>query len=108
MTYTNTFVSNDVPMEYMIKDGIVRWTSNGRVPFADVLETLFKNLCITAIEMIESNKARELETMAIIESYREMQKNAPVSNEEHMSELRANFEPGTVVVDVITGRKVTV
>jgi len=107
MTYTNTFVSNGVPMEYMIKDGIVRWTSNGRVPFADVLATLFKNLCITAIEMIESNKARELETLAFIEMYREMQKNAPVSDE-HMSELRANFEPGTVVVDVITGRKVTV
>ncbi len=81
---------------------IVRWRSNGSVPFDDVLADFqavgFK------FDFAASQAARERDTAKFVAAYRKAQKNRPVSAEERF-EAGAAFGRDVEVVDVISGRK---
>jgi hypothetical protein len=83
-------------------DGVVRWMSNGAVPPEDILES-WASLGLP-FDIVQSKAARKRDLAFILADYRKAQKGRKPSAEE-MFEMRANFEPGTVVVDVITGRR---
>jgi hypothetical protein len=85
-------------------NGVVRWNSNNSVPFDDMLEDWASRLGITSFNMEASRAAREKDNAKFFAEYRKAQRGRKPSAEE-MFEMRANFEPGTVVVDVITGRR---
>ena len=76
---------------------VLRWASNGRVVPVYVLE---RDARLPVWE--EQRTAYERETTAALEAYRDNQ--GPASAEER-SEMRAAFGKGTLVVDVLTGRR---
>lgn len=80
-------------------DGVLYWKCNDAVIPYWVFDDA--GLECTA----KQRKAHDIETEKEIRAYREAQKNQEVSAE-HLHELKANFAPGTVVVDVFTGRKI--
>jgi hypothetical protein len=85
-------------------DNVARWNSNNNVPFSDMLGDWLELGLITSEQMDASVAAREQDTTKLLAEYREQRSNRQLSAEERF-ELRANFEPGTTVVDVITGQK---
>jgi len=95
-----THYSGQINIDCKIVDGVVRWISNDRVPFDDVLCTL----PITPEQRAASNVAREAETAAFLAEWRT---NPPEVTEEQRTEARAAFGPGVRIVDVITGRSYT-
>ena len=82
---------------------VVRWNSNDRVPFDDMLFDFVTIGAISEDARAYSNTVREAETGAFIEEYRRKQPAKP--SEEQLHEMRANHEPGAVIVDIISGRK---
>lgn len=84
--------------------GVVRWKSNGSVPPADCLGDWYDLGLLTDRELEASTVMREAETAKFLEEYRRQAANRKQSAEERF-ELRANYEPGTTVVDVITGQR---
>ena len=74
----------------------------GRVLMADLLEKLA--LVTDKADVAATNAAREAEVAKELESYRANKK--PHTAEE-LAEMRAAFGPGTTVVDVLTGEKIT-
>lgn len=88
------------PSEAYIENGVVRWKSNDRVPFDDMLEA---NPDVVSPEVrAKSAAARKADNDAFFAEYR---KNPPVPSPEDMAEMRNAFGPGTVVMNVITGRR---
>lgn len=87
-------------------EGIVRWISNGNIPFDDILEKFQYEGRISAFNLEISSLTRANETASFLMSYREQMKNH-VPDEEEMYEMRSAFGEGTTVVNVITGNKVT-
>lgn len=83
----------------------VRWNSNDRVPFDDMLECFQALGWITAQERENSVAARDADTAAFLEEYR---KNYKGPSEEERAEARAAFGAGTTVVNAITGHRYTV
>jgi hypothetical protein len=83
-----------------IENGIVRWNSNNRVPFDDML---YDFVCIGAIDETtrqRSNNKRDADLDAFCQENR---KRRPANqSSEELFELHANFEPGTMVVDIIS------
>lgn len=92
-------------IDYRIVDNVVRWTSNDRVPFDDVLLGLERNRAITAEQRQASSKAREIEVRQFLAQMR-ANRHRPVS-EEVRAEARAAFGPGVEVVNVVTGQRYT-
>lgn len=78
----------------------VRWKSNDRVPFDDMLECFQILGWITQQERDNSNHARDVDTAAFIAEYRA---NYRGPTAEQRAEARAAFGAGAEVVDVITG-----
>lgn len=84
------------------KGGVLYWVSNNAVVPPHVFREA--GLICPAIQ----EKARDEELGRIIRDYREAEKNAPRNPEleaERRSEMRSNFGPGRVIVDIISGRR---
>jgi hypothetical protein len=79
------------------KDGVLYWQSNDRpVPMSVFKEGLMEAPAAQA-------QACEANTQAFLAEYR---RNPPQPSGEEIAEMRANFEPGATVVNVITGRRI--
>ena len=78
----------------------VRWNSNDRVPFDDMLEAFQSLGFIGQLERDNSNDARTAENEATIALYR---KNFKGYDSETLAEMRSEFGSGSKVVNVLTG-----
>jgi hypothetical protein len=88
-----------------VVDGVLRWNSNNRVPFDDVLAVF---LYIGKVfDLKKSRAARTVDTDELIARYREVNANRVMGDEERF-EARAAFGEGAQIVDIITGQKFTV
>lgn len=86
------------------EDGAIRWISNGKyIPddFCEKLEYQGFDFSREATRI-----AREKQTDKFLEEYRTHCKTAAES-EELVNEMRAAFGAGTTVINVITGKRVT-
>jgi hypothetical protein len=84
---------------------VVRWISNDRIPFADMLAT-FRNQ-----GLIDITTERNSLNQRVIEdekSLKEYIKNYRGPSEEELFEQRAAFGAGATVVNIITGHTYTV
>ena len=78
----------------------VRWNSNDRVPFDDMLEC-FQALGWIDLQTRENSAAvRYAEDCALLAEYR---KNFKGYDAETLAEMRSEFGPGARVVNVVTG-----
>ena len=73
----------------------------GRVLMDDMLEKVM--MLTDKVSKAATQAARAAETEAVLEAYRKRQ--SPPDAEE-LAEMRAAFDEGTVVADVITGKKI--
>lgn len=73
----------------------------GRVLMDDMLEKVM--MLTDKVSKAATQAARAAETEAVLEAYRQHQ--SPPDAEE-LAEMRAAFDEGTVVADVITGKKI--
>jgi len=87
--------------DYNVVNGVVRWTSNNRVPFDDLLEVFRKAGDIDGQTALQSQRARDAENAIL---FRELRKNVKPATSEEIFEMRAAFGSGIKIVDVITGR----
>lgn len=78
----------------------VRWKSNDRVPFDDMLEGFQALGWITHQERMNSIRARKIDTEKFLAEYR---KNYRGPSEEERAEARAALGAGTKITNVITG-----
>jgi len=86
------------------KNGVIRWKSNNRClmdDYCEMLEYAGYNFSREA-----TREARDIENAESIRRYRESQKNRDYTEEEK-AEMIAAFGKGTTIVDVLTGRKIT-
>lgn len=88
---------------YKDSNYVLRWKSNDRVPPQEVLD--FWKFIGKRFNMSKSVAAREREDKQSIEQYKKRMENYKHSDEE-LSEMRAVYGKGTVIVDVITGKKI--
>ena len=103
MGYTREEIINNFADAYMDGD-VVRWVSNDRVPFLDML-TNFAILGLIADFQVElSENTRKIEQSAFLKEYMISQasRSEEEKNEERMM-AQAAFGPDTKVVNVITG-----
>jgi len=84
---------------------VVRWNSNDRVPFDDMLQEFLQAGLIDRQTLVNSNEARRVETAQFLANYRA---NYRGPSEEERFEARAAFGPGARVVNVITGHEYVV
>jgi len=85
-------------------DHVIRWTSNDRVPFDDMLFDFLTLGLIDRQEFEMSNQCQKNEARVSIAKYREAMKNHVPTGEE-LFEMRAAFGEGETVINVITGKK---
>lgn len=85
-----------------VKDGIVRWISNNKVPPSELLE-FWKHLG-KDFDYLKSMETSENETLEFIREYVKQKKDEAVTDEERF-ELEAAFGKGTTVIDVFTGKE---
>ena len=83
-------------------NGAAFWNSNGNYLPDDVAEKLSYTDFPFSVE--ETKKAREAQDELFFENYR---KNYQGPSEEELAEMQAAFGPGTTVVDIITGREIS-
>ena len=84
---------------------VVRWLSNDRIPFGDMLAE-FARAGWISVQTVENSLAqRRIEDRRAIEAYR---KNYRGPSQEEMFEARAAFGSGARVVNVLTGHEYTV
>jgi hypothetical protein len=79
---------------------VIRWNSNDRIPFEDMLQNFVDAGWITAQELRNSVEQRVAEDRVAIEQYR---KNRRAPSAEELFEMRAAFGAGAIVVDALTG-----
>ena len=101
MDYTKEFHIDETNSE---TGPIVRWNSNNRVPFNDMLENFMKAGLIDQQIVDNSNAARKAEQIDSIKAYCDYRKKYGYSNEEKM-EMRAVFGKDKVV-DALTDKTV--
>jgi hypothetical protein len=88
---------NEYATQALVKGGVLRWISNGRVPPAD--------FCAEAkvlgfdVSLARCDEDRAAETRALLESYRA---NPPALD---VDEARAGLGQGVTVVNVLTGKR---
>jgi hypothetical protein len=87
-------------------DFVVRWNSNNAVPFQDMLLEFLTEGLITVQNYNNSNAQRAIDNGAFFKRYAENQKNH-VPDAEELFEMRAAFGEGATVVNVITGRSIS-
>jgi hypothetical protein len=85
---------------------IVRWNSNNNVPPEDCLKEMLHDAEISIASFIHSNKQRDIETDMFLADYRERMKDY-VHSEEELYEMRSAFGEGATVVNIITGKTIT-
>ena len=100
----STYTSNGVDMDWTLKGNVVRWDSNGRVPFDDVLAKLEAAGHITKLQRLLSADAREMEVAAFLSEYRAAYKGP---SDEERAEARAAHGAGVSLTNVITGHRWT-
>lgn len=84
---------------------VVRWNSNDRIPFGDMLAE-FAHAGWISVQTVENSLAqRRIEDRRAIEAYR---KNYRGPSQEERFEARAAFGSGARVVNVLTGHEYTV
>ena len=84
---------------------VVRWLSNDRIPFGDMLAE-FAHAGWISVQTVENSLAqRKIEDRIALEAYA---KNYRGPSEEEQFEMRAAFGPGAQVVNVLTGHRYTV
>lgn len=83
-----------------VTDGVPRWKSNGSVPPADCCEDWAEIGLPVDLAAAEAVRSAELDAFLI--AYRA---NPPKPTAEALCEMAAEFGPGSVVVDIISGRK---
>ena len=84
---------------------VVRWNSNDRIPFGDMLSE-FANAGWISVQTVENSLAqRKIEDRISIENYR---KNYKGPSQEEMFEARAAFGAGARVYNVFTGTSYSV
>jgi hypothetical protein len=81
---------------------VVRWNSNDRVPFDDMLQDFVTMGWIDRMTLTNSNNTRKLETAEFLTNYA---RNYKGPSDEERFEARAAFGAGAEVVNVITGHK---
>lgn len=87
---------------YKDNNGVLRWKSNNHVPPQEVLD--FWKYVGKRFNMSKCVAARNREDKIFLKEYRKQEQNRKYSQEE-LFEMEAAFGKGTVVVDVITGKK---
>ena len=89
---------------YLDRKCIVRWKSNDRIPFADMLHTFVIARLITQEVADDSEVLRQEEESVYIARYIEARNNrTPEQVAEERAEARAAFGPDETIVDVMTG-----
>jgi hypothetical protein len=84
---------------------VVRWNSNDRIPFGDMLAE-FARAGWISVQTVENSLAqRKIEDRLSLEAYA---KNYKGPSHEDIFEMRAAFGPGAQVVNVLTGHRYTV
>lgn len=83
-----------------LTDGVLRWKSNGRVPFDDVLEKVFR--MHPELNYTKCKAARDADNAAFFSEYR---KNYKGPSDEERFEARAAFGPGKEITNIITGHR---
>jgi hypothetical protein len=92
--------------EAEVKDGVVRWKSNGSVPPNDVMD-LWEYVG-KVFDKAKSQEARDKDIDTFAAAYRIKQSELTAEQKsERKANLRAAYGRGTVVVDVLTGEKTT-
>ncbi len=86
---------------YLDNRGIRRWKSNDQVPPSDCLTAMG----VTGPELARMEDVRDAELTNFLAEYRAQQPAEPSA--EQLFEMRAAFGPGAQVVNVLTGRTVT-
>ena len=84
---------------------VVRWLSNDRIPFGDMLAEFTNAGWITVQEVENSLAQRKIEDRISIENYR---RNYKGPSQEEMFEARAAFGAGARVYNIFTGTSYTV
>ena len=84
---------------------VVRWNSNDRIPFADMLQEFVDAGWIDTQAQANSLAQRKVEDRIALEAYA---RNYKGPSDEEMFEMRAAFGPGAKVVNVLTGHSYTV
>ena len=91
-----------------INCGVVRWDSNDRVPFDDMLNDFRSLGLIDRADVLLSQDAREIDNEVFMAEYREAQRNrTPEQIAEDHYEARAAHGPGVKMVNVFTGEQYT-
>jgi hypothetical protein len=99
--YANEFYIDETNSE---AGPVVRWNSNDRIPFEDMLTEFLNQGLIGALELNNSLVQRKIEDRLAIEAYC---KNYRGPSDEERFEARAAFGPGAELVNVFTGHKWT-
>jgi hypothetical protein len=84
---------------------VVRWLSNDRIPFPDMLQNFREAGWIDRQTERNSLEQRRVEDRAALEQY---VKNYRGPSAEDLAEMRAEFGAGAQVVNVLTGHRYTV
>ena len=88
-----------------ISGPVVRWRSNDRIPFGDMLAE-FAHAGWISVQTVENSLAqRKIEDRISLEAYA---KNYKGPSQEERFEMQAAFGPGAQVVNVLTGHHYTV
>lgn len=83
---------------------VVRWNTNDRIPFEDMLQEFVTAGWIGQVELNNSLRQRKIEDRIAIENYR---KNYRGPSQEELFEARAAFGAGKKIVNVLTGTEYT-
>jgi len=86
-------------------EGVVRWSSNDRIPPEDTLRDMVEQLLITWDVEHASNWKRGFEEQETLTEYRAFRKAHGYTPEE-LSEMVTAFGPDAKVVDVLTGKTI--
>lgn len=93
------------PSEFTVIGGVARWVSSGNILMMSTVQDFDIDKVPSFVKSVHE-AAYAADTAAFIKAYREAQP-ARASDEE-LYEMRANHAPGTVLVDVVSGRRTIV
>jgi hypothetical protein len=92
--------------KFSINEDVVRWNSNGSVPPEDCMKEMHRDGEITLWQMAKSTIVYEEETTVFLNEYRKRME-THVHSPEELYEMRAAFGEGAEVVNVVTGKRIT-
>ncbi len=86
------------------ENGVARWKSNGKTIMDDMGDR-FEILELAGFSRINTSIEHDKETTAALEQYRQNTKNKTYSEEE-INGMRNVYGKGTIVVDMLNGKKI--